>query len=174
VQIIFQVEGEENLIRNFSNVRKGLDDFSKAFRAAQKAFFEIEKNNYQSDNATGKSGRWQPLSPKYEARKISKLGFLGFVSLERLTDATYKSLTGESEHTVTVINKLDAAFGTNTPQAKAQHFGYAPRNLPARPLIDLSDGQLKRIGDVMQKEILGDVRTDTTFVMTEENYRSNF
>lgn len=170
----FTVENDKVLSREFKNVAESFTDFSDAFRAALPVFRESIQDNFQSNNTTGKSGAWQPLSAAYEEQKVRKLGFLGFVTLERLTDALYDSLTKQAAHSVVEISDKEAAFGTDLPYAKAQHFGHPPRNLPSRPLIDLSDTQLKSLGDAMKKAIVGKVKREATLIELDTDVIAEF
>lgn len=171
LSLTFEVEGEEVLIKNFRQVAATIEDLTDAFRATQVEFRNAESDNFQSENSSGKSGKWKPLSKAYEKQKIAKYGtFALLAGVEIASEKLYKSLTGETADTVTRIDKREAAFGTSLPYAKAQHFGYSPRNLPSRPLIDLSDLQLKRMGDAMRKEIVGQVKRRTTLILNDSNF----
>lgn len=165
MKLTFEVDGVEVLSRKLQNVANTAEDLTGAFEAAQKEFYIAETDNFQSSNTSGKSGKWKERSEKYE----NSLGtFALLAGIERRSDRLYKSLTGDRENSVTKIGKKEAVFGTSLPYAKAQHYGYEPRNLPSRPLIDLSDKQLKKIFDVMKKEIYGAIKKEG-FVMTESN-----
>lgn len=161
-----EIQGEEKFSREIKNLDDKLEDLSPAFRAAHKIFQEAEADNFQSDNSTGRSGKWKPLSEKYAEYKVKKLGFLGFVSLERLSDRLYKSLTGQTSDSIVEINKKDAKFGTSLPYAKAQHFGAPSKNLPSRPIIDLSEKQFEQMGNAMRKALAHEIKK-TGFVMTD-------
>jgi phage gpG-like protein len=165
-----QLEGKEILTRAFRSLTDQIDDFRPAFEAAQDKFFEAEKDNFATDNRTGRSGAWQPLSEKYAARKVRSLGFAGFIGLERYSDRLYKSLTGkDAPDSISRITNTTAEFGTSVPYAKAQHFGYKPRNLPARPLIDLSGIQVEAMASAMQKATVRQLKK-SGFAVTESNF----
>ena len=167
LKITANIERKELLTTALKKVSDATSDLITAFKAAGKQLEKIEADNFQSENAKGKSGRWKPLSKAYEKQKLKKFGtFALLAGVEIATEKLYKSLTGKTSDSIERIDKQEAAFGTSLKYAKAQHFGYAPRNLPARPLIDPSDEQLKEISKVMRKEIVKEVKR-TTFVVTE-------
>ena len=153
---------------NLKRVGESTTDLTNAFKAVQKTFLDLEAQNFDNENARGRSGRWKPLSPSYEKAKIARFGtFALLAGVERATDKLYKSLTGKTSDSVERIDKQEAVFGTTVPYAKAQHYGSQKQNLPSRPLIDFSDEQLKEIGKVIRKEIAGEVKRRTTLKVTE-------
>lgn len=147
------VDGEQVLKKAFRQASKNIEDLSPVFRGVQKVFYDIEKENFQSLNTSGASGKWKPLSSAYEKQKTRKYGtFVIFAGVMRASDALYKSLTGEREHSITIIEKQEAAFGTNLPYAKAHQAGAA--RLPQRKVIDPSPKQLKRVGNMMKSQLV--------------------
>lgn len=171
VNVSLQVEGQNVLDFQFRAAAKSIEDLSGAFEAAHKVFLNAEADNFQSENATGKSGKWKPLSAAYEKRKVAKYGtFALLAGIEVASEALYKSLTRKTGDSVKEIEPLNAKFGTTLPYAKAQHFGVSSKNLPARPLIDLSDEQLKEMKKEMRKEIVGEIKRRTTLIVDETNY----
>ncbi len=163
-----EVSGKEILSLNFKKLDAAATDLTPMFRNdVLPEMRRIEFENFTSENSTGKSGKWQELSDGYREMREKK-DFIA--TIERDSNDLYFSLTRESEHSVLVIEKDSFTFGTDLPYAKAQHFGNPKRNLPARPLIDLSDVQIKGLGKVMRKSLLGEVKRRTSFIATEENY----
>lgn len=156
IELIYQVDGTEILRRELQNAAGAVSDLTPAFEAAQTAFYDAEADNFQSQNTSGKSGRWADRSENYEKR----LGtFALLAGVERLSDTLYKSLTRpNSQGSVSRIAPMEAEFGTSLIYARAQHYGYEPRNLPSRPLIDLSDAQIETMSDAKRKAIVGEMQ----------------
>jgi phage gpG-like protein len=153
VKVVSEIEGEEIVRRALEAIGAKADDFEPAFKAAQPEFYRIEEENLNSENASGKSGKWEELSESYKEEKIRR----GLPEdIEKASKVLFESLTGEAPGSVTIITKTEAAFGTDLPYAKAQHFGLEEKNLPARPLIDLSEAQMQEIARKMAEAKIKD------------------
>lgn len=166
IKFTAEVSGQQVLSRAFNRLESIPKDLSGIFKDVEKEFHAIEAENFQSENAKGASGRWKPISKKTEEIKIRKRGTFALLAGTLIdSEALYKSLTGKSNHTVSIINKQGAAFGTNLPYAKLHQTG--TKRMPARPPIDLSDAQKRRIQKVIQKGLVDEVRKQTPLTVTE-------
>lgn len=71
----------------------------------------------------------------------------------RDTDELHKSV---AVHPVVKIGKNTLTFGTKKKQAPSMHFGYPPRNIPARPFLVITDEDKKKIETLLKDEIRKD------------------
>lgn len=163
------VDGTEELKRAFTSVEKTVTNFRPVWKDVRAKFWEIEQDQFQSEGAKGRSGKWKDLSPAYEEIKVKKFGTFALLAgvLIATTDL-YKSLTRQTDHTVYQESDTEMSVGTNLPYAKAHQYGRG--NLPARPPIDLSDEQKKDVGKTIKKSLLPFIKKSGLKV-TESNYK---
>lgn len=92
-------------------------------------------------------GSWQHLKPETIRRK-AKRGL--DPRTEFATHDLYNSLTRLAAGSRLQIRNDSLTFGSDLAYARAQHFGLRSKNLPARPLITIVEGDRK----LMAKTIL--------------------
>lgn len=148
-QISLGIDGQAEFNRVFKRFGATLSDLTEVWEEVKLEFWEIEKEQFDSEGAAGASGKWKPLSPKYAARKIEKYG--DKLILQR-TDALYKSMTGKTNDTVLEIKKDSIAIGSSLARAKYHHRGGG--RLPKREVISFSDAQKKRLQKRIQKKMV--------------------
>lgn len=138
-------------------IRGALDDLRPWFGDVHDIFLAFEKKVFASQG--GYSGeQWQALSPMYAAWK--KRNAPG-KTMMHLSERLYPSLTSKShEDHVYETGPSWMEVGTRTLYARAQHFGYEPANLPARPLIPkMTKAEGERMVDALLAHILKAART---------------
>lgn len=152
------VAGEEVLDRAFNRIINKIEDLSDIWPEVATAFWEVEAEQFQS----GGRGKWPELSPKYEEQKAKTHNFS---PLMRKSDALYKSLTRKgADHQVYEANKTSLTIGSDLPYAKAHMKPYKKR--PARPPIDLTDADKRKLVKAMQKPLVMFARAQG-FIQTE-------
>lgn len=169
MRFTIEVEGETQLDREFNRVKETIDDLTPVWKEVQQEFFDIEFEQFSSEGAKGASGKWKPLSPKYEEIKLKKYGTIALIGgILYATGAMRESLTRHAKDTIEEFGKQEAAFGTSLPYATYHQTGGG--RLPRRKVIDLSDEQKRRVQKRIQKELLKLVKGRTTLIVDESNY----
>ncbi len=158
------VEGEEQLKIALGKASDVISDLRPAWKPAQKLFQDFSEDQFQSSGSAGASGKWKPLSKKYEAQKVRKFGtFALLAGINIRTERLYKSLRGETSDTVYIPEKDSLTLGTTVPYA-----GYVQR---VRPVISLSDKQKQELGMTIKKELKTQMR-GTGLTVNESNFGS--
>lgn len=143
------VDGIPQFDRAFNRVSETVNDLTPVWKAIEREFHKIEREQFDSEGARGASGKWKPLKPKYQ--KIKARNYPGKRILER-TGKLRRSLTGETADTVSNIRSDNAEFGTSLPYALAHQRGSG--RLPKREVISFSDAQKRRMMKGIQRELL--------------------
>lgn len=141
------IDGIEALNRGLNRVSDLISDFRSIWPNVIRAFYEIEGEQFSSEGSTGASGKWAALSPAYQ--RFKEVQFPGQSILQASGDL-FESLTSpEAFGAVIRPEANELTLGTTIPYALAHHRGAPGRNLPARPLISLTEDHKRRL----QKEI---------------------
>ncbi len=145
-----EVEGLNELVASFNLVEKGLLDFRQlgAWKGVRGEFYQIMKEQFGSEGASGKSGKWKPLTPKYKAIKDMKFGPLPI--LQR-TGKMYRSMTGQSPDSVVEESAQEMSIGTKVSYAAYHQRGSG--RLPKREVISLTEAQEKRLLQPIQEKL---------------------
>ena len=169
MRITIEAQGEVQLDRDFTRIRETIDDLTPVWKEVQIEFFDIEGEQFDSEGKKGLSGKWKPLSPKYEEIKLQKYGSIALIGgILYATGRMRESLTRHTSDTVSEIHKQEATFGTAVPYAKYHQTGGG--RLPQRKVIDLSDEQKRRLTKKIQKELLKLVKQRTTLTVNDTNF----
>lgn len=104
----------------------------------------VRRHNRAQFRTRGAAGGtpWAPLSPKYAAYKLSRVGPKPIM---RFTDDLWKSLT-RNPMGVQDIGKMTAEFGTDVDYAEFHQRGTS--KMPARPIVtrtEALDNELRRL-----------------------------
>ncbi len=149
----FSVAGKPQFDRTFIRYGAVFDDLTPVWKEVQQEFYSIEADQFQSGGAAGASGKWQPLSPRYEAQKIARYGtFALLAGVLIASNRMYESLTGETGDSVVEIGKQEAVFGTKLPYAKYHQRGGG--RLPRREVISFSEKQKLRMQKRIQRKLV--------------------
>lgn len=163
VRILFEVSGEEQFNRVFERVGDNLNDLTPIADDIRDAFWDIEKEQFQSGGAKGASGKWKPLSPAYEIQKINRYGtFAVIAGVLRATDAMYESMTGMTPDTVYQKSRDQIVIGTRLARAKYHQDGGG--RLPQRKVIDFSDSQRRDLTKQTQRSLVKQIRRGGIYV----------
>lgn len=142
------VEGVEVLDRSFNRIDQYISDFRSVWPNVAKEFYAIEHEQFASEGAHGASGRWAPLSPAYA--KFKAVTFPGQPIL-RATTSLYESMTNpEASDAIFRVEPTMLTIGTQDPKAMGHQRGVSKRNLPARPIISLTNDDKRRIQKSIQ------------------------
>lgn len=149
-RLTFQIEGGSQTAAALDKIDLSFRDFRPLFRDAGRVFYEIEKEAFATEGASTQGGKWRPLSPVYgKFKAIKRPG----KTLLRFDDDLYKSLTQPNAPGSTFkIEDNEADFGTTSKTAIWHQFG--TRRMPARPVIDMTPAQEKKMAKVIRDGLL--------------------
>lgn len=149
------VDGVEVLDRAFNRVNEYISDFRPIWPSVAEEFYTIEREQFASQGAKGSSGTWAPLSPAYA--KYKAINFPGQPILQA-TSALYESMTSrEAADSIFQPEADQLTIGSKAPYALAHQRG-SKRNLPARPIIALTEQDKRRIQKAIQLPLVQFVR----------------
>lgn len=140
------VEGVAEFDRTFSRFDATISDLRPIWPDVRDEFWQIEKEQFDSEGASGRSGKWQKLSARYAAQKIARYG--SGLKIMQATGDLRASLTGQTGDTVYRTSKDEIMIGTVLPYARDHHIGAG--RLPVRKIIDLSERQRERLMKTIQ------------------------
>lgn len=145
----FNILGQVAFSRGMNRYAADVQDWQEVFEEIYQSFTDIEQKIFKRQ---GFPNRWKRLSPEYAAWK--RAHYPG-KPIMQLTGALLNSLTGVgqagAQHTVKIIEKLRAEFGTVLPYAYAHQHGVPERNLPARPVVQLRSNDLADWAQMIQE-----------------------
>jgi phage gpG-like protein len=97
-------------------------------------------------------GSWQQLKPDTIRRKAKK----GLdPRTEFATHALYESLTRTAAGSRVVVTDSSLSVGSDFAYARTQQFGLPSKNVPARPLITIVEGDRRDIAKVILAHVVG-------------------
>lgn len=141
------VAGKAEFDRSFKRIGASFDNLMPIWDDVRDAFWKIQEEQFASEGGAGRSGKWKPLTKRYEAQKIKQYGAKPI--LER-TGRMKKSLTGQTGDTVYEKNQKDMAIGTSVFYAKYNH--------ATRPVISFSASQKNYLQKQIQKALIRELR----------------
>ena len=158
VNFSLSVEGLPAFERKFNRVADDFKDFRPIWVEVGKVFYDVEKKLFASSGASGASGKWAPLKPKYAAIKAKKWPAGAAAGPMHRTFATRNSLTKGGAGAVYQSNADELTIGTGL-----DYPGYhlrASGNRPARKVIDMTEKDLTAITKTIQRELLKSVKRE--------------
>jgi phage gpG-like protein len=162
-RITIEINGQKQFDRVFQRFDEDLKDLTPIGDDMRDAFWDIEKEQFQSEGTKGASGRWAPLSPAYEKRKIAAYGtFAVIAGILIATEEMYKSLTRDTPNTVYQKDHQGIVIGTSL--ARARYHQEATSRMPARPPISFSDQQKRYFMKEVQKSLVRELRKGGIYV----------
>jgi phage gpG-like protein len=143
-----EIDGITQLDRSFNRIERFISDFRSVWPNAAKEFYAIEEQQFGSEGSHGASGRWAPLSLAYG--KFKAIAFPGQPIL-KATTSLYESMTNpDAPDAIFRMEPNELTIGTKDPKALGHQRGVAKRNLPARPIISLTNDDKRRIQKAIQ------------------------
>lgn len=165
VQFTVTVDGEDQLIRSFNRLRAIPEDMTRVWNQVRPVFFAIEREQFRTEGAAGRSGKWKSLSSPYKEIKRKEFGDLPI--LQR-TKALVRSLTGNTPDTISITGPSEAFFGTSLDRGRYHQRGNS--RLPQRKVIDPSDSQLRDLQKAIQRGLVNIIRDDPGLEAIEVNF----
>lgn len=158
--ITIGVDGEDQYNRAFSRLDAVFDDLRPIWPDVRDAFWQIEREQFESEGSKGASGKWAALSARYKRQKIRQYG-AGKKILEA-SGALKASLTSDAPGSYYSANEEEMAVGSTIPYGIYHQRG--GKNLKQRKPISLSDAQKKMLDKTIQKSLISELRKGTYYV----------
>lgn len=134
--VSIEVQGEEKLKVALTNMADAIEDLTPYWGDVQQEFYKIEKQAFASEGASGQSGRWAALSPRYAVVKFKRWGAVPILTA---SGALRDSLTSETSGSIVRKEKDSLTVGSSIPYGRYHQSG--TRKMPARPPISLNENQ---------------------------------
>lgn len=143
-----EVAGDKILDRAFNRVDTHISDFRNFWPAITKRFYEIEQQQFDTEGARGRSGRWKPLAPDYKRWK--EVHFPGEPILQREHALVGSMTSPDALDSIYRPDKTELTIGSKTP--------YAKRHQKTRPIISLTERDKRDMQKDIQVELVRFVR----------------
>ena len=158
--LTFEVMGDKQVSRSFSRFSNEVKDLTDAFREIVKDFREIvEKKQFESEGSYG-SGGWKPLALSTLLQKRRK-GYPD--AILEASGRMKRSLTGNTGDTIEEVKRLSVRMGTSVSYARYHQKG--TRYMPARPLIQLTEGDKTRWTKIIHRYLVGLIKKEFSGLM---------
>jgi phage gpG-like protein len=151
----FEVDGVVQFDRAFNRVSEHVQDLTPVWDKVEREFYRIERKQFDSEGAAGRSGKWKPLTRPYAERKAQKYGVKPIL---RASDRLFSALTSKTGDTVLEKKPKEFAIGTSLKYPAFHQRGGS--KLPRREVISFSDEQRTRLTKEMQKGLLEVIKKD--------------
>lgn len=136
----FEIAGEARLSIAISRMTRAVDDLRPFGPAFKSAFEEVERQQFGSTGAAGRSGAWAQLTEPYATRKRAKWGSKPIL---RASDALMKALTGQGGNTLLISEPHLLGLGTTLGYGIYHQTGTA--RMVARQPISIGPKQDSRV-----------------------------
>lgn len=156
MRFTFEVDGKKEFDRSFNRVRDHIEDLRPVWDGLEKIMYQIEGEQFKSEGAKGRSGKWKDLSKDYAARKA--IDYPGKSILVR-TGRLESSLTSKTGDSILIKEKQEFGFGTSLFYAVYHQTGTS--KMPARPPISFADEQRMQMTKAIQKGLLKIMKGDS-------------
>lgn len=143
-----EVLGDRILDRAFNRIDGYISDFRNIWPAITKRFYEIEQEQFDTEGARGRAGRWKPLTPAYKRWK--EVHFPGEPILQREHDLFESMTSPDAPDSIYRPDKTELTIGTKVP--------YAKHHQKTRPIISLIERDKRDMQKDIQAELVRFVR----------------
>jgi phage gpG-like protein len=161
--IKIEIDGVDEFKREFSRLDATFDDLTPIWPDVRDKFWQLEREQFDSEGSAGRDGKWAALSAQYKAKKIEQYGDKPIL---QASGDMYGSLTGSTQYSVYETTKTEIAVGSNLPYAILHQRGGG--NLPKRPPINFSDSQRDELMKTIQKSFVRELRKGKFYVSPGE------
>jgi len=143
MNLTITIDGAKELGDDFEYVRRGLVDFRQlgTWKAVASNFRKIEKQAFDSEGGTTKSGKWKALKPKYAAAKLKRWGPVPILTA---SGDLYRSLTQEGAKDA-IYQETAQELVIGTSDKKAGYHQSGTSRMPKRSPIDFTPEQEKEM-----------------------------
>lgn len=151
-QLAWQIEGEQQLLRNLRGVREAMGDWTGAFRKTAKDLKHIFANDVFSTKGRAIDENWPPLKPQYLAKKRAD-GFTGGTLIR----------TGKMQKAFKTQFDPNSATIWNAVQYSRYHQSNKARssNLPRRAMMKLGNDQKTMVVKIFHSHFINKIKKVT-------------
>ena len=143
------VDGEVQLDRALSRFGEHIPNMQPFFEMAADMISGFVRAQFESEG--GRTGGWAPLSPKYAAYKLSKVGSQPILVY---TGRMRQSLIEKTGDNIREIGTDRMRWGTSTPYAIWHQRGTS--KMSQRKIIDLTEDDRMALMKALQRFLVGD------------------
>jgi len=149
VTVAIELFGEDRFVRAFNRIASD-EDLSVPLASIYEDFTAMNNRTFIG---AGYPKHWVALSAKYEAWKRANYPNSPIMVLRGDLKASLASEGGPGmgEGAIREIHPQDAYFGTSIRYAAAHQWGYPPHNLPQRKVVQITDPDKVRWGQIIQR-----------------------
>jgi len=144
-----EIQGVEVLNRSFNRIEQYISDFRSVWPAVAKTFYEIEREQFNTEGATGASGKWSALSPAY--KKWKEAHFPGQPILQAIHALVSSMTSPDANDSVFRADPMMLTIGTKREGAT--------HHQRTRPIISLRDDQKRKLQKSLQSGLVQFTRT---------------
>lgn len=150
IRFTAEVAGAEVLNRSFNRVEEQISDFRFVWPSVAGEIYQITNEQFESEGASGASGKWEGLSAAYA--KFKAVEFPGQPILQA-EGHMFDSLTDpDAPDAIYRPLKDELIMGSQDPKALAHHRGKG--RLPARPIYSFTEAHKRRIQKSIQRQLV--------------------
>ncbi len=151
-QLSWNIEGEQQLLRNLRGVSESMGDWTPAFRKTAKELKKIFANDVFATKGKAIDENWPPLKPQYLAQK-RKAGFTGGTLIR--TGKMQKAFKSQFDPNSAVI--------WNAVQYSKYHQSNKSRssNLPRRVMLKLGNDQKAMVVKIFHTHFINKIKKST-------------
>jgi phage gpG-like protein len=150
IQFVGSIDGTEVLNRAFNRVEQFISDFRSIWPNVAGEIYAINAEQFESQGAAGKSGRWAALSPAYA--RFKAIAFPGQPILQAEGHMVASLTDPNAADAIYQPQKDELIIGTKDPKAAAHHRGTG--RLPARPIFSFTEQHKRRIQKSIQRGLV--------------------
>ena len=155
IGISFDLRGANEAIRTLRQVGLNVRDFRPAWKEFTPILVEQNKQIFEAEGPPG--APWAELTPRYKAKKAHSK-YAAKPKLQ-LGGTLYRSMTTKhGKNAVRVSKQHFFAFGTSVHYAASHNYGYAARNLVARPFIGMLENTMLQLGLILVRHMIKGTR----------------
>lgn len=151
-QLSWNIEGEQQLLRNLRGVKEAMGDWGPAFRKTAKELKDIFANDVFQTEGREIGERWKPLKPQYLAQKRAQ----GYPSTPLIK-------TGKMKRAFKSMFDPNSATIWNAAQYFKYHQSNKPRssNLPRRVMMKLGNDQKQMVVKIFHSHFINKIKKAT-------------
>lgn len=147
--ISIEIQGEKDLAVALTRMADDVADLTPYWGDVQQEFYKIEREAFALQGASGKSGRWAALSPRYAVIKFKRWGSQPILTA---SGALRDSLTSETASSAITRKEKDSlTLGSSIPYGAYHQSGTS--KMPARPPISLTENQHAQLLRKLTKQL---------------------
>lgn len=150
IRFVAEVQGVEVLNRAFNRVEEHISDFRSIWPSVAAEIYTINAEQFESQGAAGRSGRWAGLSPAYA--RFKAIAFPGQPILQAEGHMVESLTNPEAPDAVYQPTQNELIIGTRDPKAIAHHRGLG--HLPARPIFSFTEQHKRRMQKAIQRGLV--------------------